>query len=366
MTGNGTQRIFCSGLSLVVIVLTASATVPSSSGAAWAKYGRTGKHTVTPSEEYLERGKACMRREELDGAIDAFLQATYFARNGYFPEAFYWVGICYKDKKEDDKAVKALLKAREQYVDPNWDIHIALAEIHIRNKRFDECEKELRTVRDWGKAMQARVQFTYGLMYNEKGDYGAAEGSFRAALGEPPWKWTKAWLYMAEAMMKQKKWKEALKEFDDLVHAWNYLKQQPDHRIYLDIGVCRLAIGDHQGAIDNWHHSLDYNKEDPEVWLQLAMLYEAEGHYSSAAKDYQQFLKLMPPESKDPRIQYVRDRLTRIEQKLNPNETAPTVAKPSIYMRNQMEGLKKEAEQEQRQVENETKESERQDNDSGF
>ncbi|MBX9692683.1 MAG: tetratricopeptide repeat protein [Cyanobacteria bacterium] len=374
MTGKRTRRNFCSALSLAVITLAGPSVIGSdldartpSPAVVWAKFGRTGKHTVTPSEEFLERGKACMRREELDGAIDAFLQATYFARNGYFPEAFYWLGVCYKDKQENDKAIKAFVKAREQYVEPNWDINIALAEIYIHMKKFDECDLELRQVNDWSnKKRMYRVFFTYGLMYNEKGDFGNAESNFERALGDHPWTWTKAWLYLAEAKMKQKRWKDAMKEFDDLLHAYKFLKAQPDARIHLDIGVCKLAIGDHQGAVDHWNRSLDYNRHNPEVWLQLAMLYETEGHLSSAAKDYQEFIKQMPPNSKDPRIQQARDRLTRIEQKLTPNETAPTAAKPSIYMRNQMDGLKKTAEEEQRQVENERQETQRQETDSGF
>lgn len=357
--------LFCGNLEEGANVASADVS-PASPGAAWAKFGRKGKHTQSPAEEHFETGKTRMREGDLDGAIDAFLQASYYARNGYYPETFYWLGQCYYGKREDDKAIQALEKAREQGVDPNWDINITLAKIHLRNGRYNECDSELRTIRDFSKKMSQKVQFVYGLMCDRKKEYGPAEMHFYRALGDKPWKWTEAWLFYAEAKMKNKNWKEALREFRDLLKAYHFLKEQPDARIHHDIGVCKLAIGDHQGAIDHWHRSLDYDRNNPEVWLQLAMLLESEGHFSSAAKDYKEFLKCMPPESSDPRVQHVRDRLTKIEHKLSPNDAGPAPAAPSIYMRKQMEGVQKEEEVEQRQVESQQQETTRSTQDSGF
>ncbi|HMO21684.1 MAG TPA: tetratricopeptide repeat protein, partial [Candidatus Melainabacteria bacterium] len=76
-----------------------------------AKFGRRGKNTHKPADENYETGLKKMRAEDLDGAIDAFSQAIYFARNGYHPEANYWLGICFMGKGENKKAEDTLLRA---------------------------------------------------------------------------------------------------------------------------------------------------------------------------------------------------------------------------------------------------------------
>jgi tetratricopeptide (TPR) repeat protein len=308
--------------------------LPGLSQTAYAKLGRKGKYTEVPAETHYKSGLAKMKAEDIDGAIDAFLQATYFARNGYYPEAYYWLGICYMDKHEDKKAVEALEKHLAQAIEEPEEALIALAEIHLRNERYEECDKALRSIRKYDIKTRCKVQYIYGLMSDRKGEYAQAESHYKTALGDRPWKWAKVWVLYCEAKMKQKKWQESLRELDALLKSEWPLKGMPMDRIHKDIGVCRLAIGDHQGALDNWHRALDYNRSDAEVWLQLGMLLEAEHHYSSALKNYREFLRLMEG-VQDPRVQQVRDRLTKIEHMLRPNETMPTHASPSQYMRNQ-------------------------------
>lgn len=349
----------------------------SPSSCAEAKVGRKGKYTESPAEDNYKIGLAKMKAEDLDSAIDAFLQATYFARNGYYPDAYYWLGVCYMDKQEDKKAVEALEKCVAQSVEEPTDAFLALAEIHLRNKRFDECETAVRSIKKYDRKTTQKIQYVYGLLEDKKADcvempqvnsfkgkgyekanefarnasrqqmenqrkyhLASSEGHFRNALGEKPWTWTKAWLLYAEAKMKQQKWQEALRELNALLNSDSIGNQlrMPSSRMHKDIGFCRLAIGDHQGAIDNWHRALDYNKNDPEVWLQLGMLLEAEKHYSSAITDYKEFVRLLDG-SNDIRVAQVRDRILRIEHMLNPNETTPKRPKPSGYMRYQLDGL---------------------------
>jgi len=372
-----------------------------------AKVGRRGKFTEQPSEENYKSGLAKMKAEDLDGAIDAFLQATYFARNGYYPDAYYWLGVCYMDKREDNKALEALNKCLQQSVEENVDCLIAIAEIHLRNKRWDECEAAVRSIKQYDRKTTQKIQFIYGLMEDKRADsveakestsgfpkgpgwgdkakefaqkqsvqamenerkyhLAKAEGHFLNALGQRPWTWTKAWLYYAESKMKQQKFQEALRELNALLNSNSIGNQlrMPSARMHKDIGFCRLAIGDHQGAIDNWHRALDYNKNDPEPWLQLGMLLESEKHFSSAIKDYKEFLRLLEG-SNDPRVSQVRDRVLRIEHMLNPNETAPQRAKPSGYMRYQLDGIMQGENQQQDAQRRQQQQQQQQKGESGF
>ena len=379
------KRRMIAGLTLVLFIQTSGLTIFVSSNndseisngfAASAKKGRKGKYTEAPAEEHYASGKAKLKAEDLDGAIDAFLQATYFARNGYYPDAYYWLGIAYMDKGgEDNKAVEALEKCVSQSVEEPTDAFLALAEIHLRNKRWDECDKAVKSIKKYDKKTEQKKQYIYGLMEDRKGDevteenndsfrsfqgmkgydkgremekkmskeaaegerkmhYFAAEMHFLQALGDKPWSWTHVWLLYCEEKMKLQKWAEALRELNALKNttsAGNVIRT-PLSRLHKDIGLCELALGNHQGAMDDWRLALDYNKDDYEVHLQIGMLLESERHYSSAVKYYKEFLRLREG-TKDARVQQVRDRITRIEQMLNPNEAAPQRPKPSPYMR---------------------------------
>ena len=49
----------------------------------------SNKNTKDPADKNCKLGKELYKKGDYDGAIDALLQSTYFARNGYAPEAFY-------------------------------------------------------------------------------------------------------------------------------------------------------------------------------------------------------------------------------------------------------------------------------------
>ncbi|MBX3135563.1 tetratricopeptide repeat protein [Candidatus Obscuribacterales bacterium] len=348
-----------------------------------AKQGRKGKYSEKPAEEHFIRGKQQLKAEDLDGAVDSFLQATYFARNGYYPEAYYWLGVSYMDKNEDKKAVEAFEKNVQQSIEEPTDTYLALAEIHLRNKRWDECQAALRNIKKYDEKTTQKIEFVYGLMEDKRADsveykepkvmlgkaydkgnqknremakqamenerkqhLMSSESHFLRALGQKPWNQTRVWLYYCESKMKQQKWQEALRELNALFDSKVLGNQvrMPLARMHKDIGVCRLAIGDHQGAMDNWRTALDYNKNDFEVWLQIGMLLESERHFSSAVSYYKEFLRLRDG-TDDNRLGEVRNRLTTIEHMLNPNETTPTHAKPSQYMRTQYDGIEQQENQ---------------------
>src|SRR5262249_23924817 len=139
------------------------------------------------------------------------------------------------------------------------DAFLALAEIHLRNKRWDDCEQCVQRIKKYDKKTSQKVQYIYGLMEDKKaedvtlGDAGEhfkklgssydkaadffkkksveamesekrmhwsmAESHFEQALGEHPWTWTKVWVLLIEEKMKLGKWQDALKEANFLLNS---------------------------------------------------------------------------------------------------------------------------------------------------
>lgn len=333
---------FARAFLLTVALLLSSLTLPSfdpstnlhNGTAAWAKLGRRGKFTETPSEEHYNEGLRRIKGEDYEGAVDALLQAIYFARNGYYPDAYYWLGIAYMGKNDDSKAIGALETCTKQSVEEPTEAWLSLAEVHLRNDRYDECEKAIRSIKAYDRTTRQKIQYVEGLKWDKKGEYMAAEHAYRDSMGDKPWKNGRVWTLMCEAIMKQKRWQDALREFQKIIDLDYPLQKLNNARLWHDVGLCRLAIGDHQGAIDSWKRSLDYDGKNAEVWLNLAMLLESEKHYSSCLQYFKEFIRLANP--KDPRVQQAKDKITKIEQGLRPNDTMPEQANPSQYMRQQM------------------------------
>lgn len=304
----------------------------SNCGSALAKLGGKGKSTVEPSQENFEIGMQRYKSEDLDGAIDSFLQAIYFARNSYQPDAYYWLAVCYFDKKLDSKAIDAFNKHVEQTIKPTPDAHVYLANLYLRNNRLREAENEAGVaIGQYPAGHAAKGYNVLGLIKAKQGSLPSAEYEFLTALGDPPWRYTEAWMNYAENLMKLKDWGKAITQFRNIINSKVLLKGVDYQKIYFDIGLCLLAKGDHQGAIDNWHEVLNINPSHADAHLNLAMLLDSENHISSAIKEYKEFVRLSEDNE---RIVSVKDRIIILEQKLTPLVEPPPV-KASPYMTEQ-------------------------------
>jgi tetratricopeptide (TPR) repeat protein len=150
---------------------------------------------------------------------------------------------------------------------------------------------------------------------------------------------------LGECYMKMKNWTAALMQFQQIIDSPKKLKHLDNARLYLDIGICDLAKGDHQGAIDSWHTALAFKKEMPEAHLQLGMIFDAENHISSAITEYKEFIRTSNDERK---IGKAKERIEMLNQKLQPAETDPERSKPSPYMRQQYENQQRRIQEQQR------------------
>ncbi len=322
---------FLSNLGLGVLALI----YPEAAQPAWAKKKPPkAENTTEPAIKNFEEGVKKMKAGDIDGAIDAYLQAIYFARNNYHPPAYFMLGNCYKLKHEDGKALEALQKHVLQNVGPSPDAHCDIAEILMRNGREREAEAELNRALVEFRGPGPRAHNMMGKVLEKKGDVKNAAWHFEQALGDQPWFYTEAWMNFAENMMKQREWSEALQQFFGILARGGTLLGVDYQKVHLNIGSCLLNKGDHHGAIQNWHRVLEINPDHSEAHLYLAMILDKEQHISSAIKEYRQFLRVAPTDQK---AQLVKNRLTELEQKITPTGPEPVVAKPSPYMRQQLE-----------------------------
>lgn len=279
---------------------------------ALAKVRSSGKNTVEPSKENLALGLSKYKQKDFDGAIDAFLQAIYFNRSSYNPQAYYWLGLSYQEKKSDAKAVEALKKSIEQTIGPSPQSHLHLAQIYLRNDRLNEATTEANQawVEFHSKAPEAHN--ILGLIAQKRGDLHGADDQFLGALGDKkPWRYTEAWMNYAENLIKEKRWGDAIIQLHDMLNNRAPLKGLSLEQVYLDIGICLLAKGDHQGAMDNWHETLNYNPDNAMAHLQLALLLDSERHISSAIKEYKEYIRLSPD---NPQVAKIKNQVLKLEQ----------------------------------------------------
>jgi tetratricopeptide (TPR) repeat protein len=314
----------------VVIVFTCGQDLPS----AQAKVRTKGKNTVSPSEENYDIATSKYKAGDLEGAVDAYLQAIYFSRNYYNPDAYYWLGVCYMERKQDAKAIEAFKKNVEQAMGEVPESHLHLSELYLRNDRINEAEGEALTALTQFHGKGARAHNMLGLINVKRGSYDNAQLQFQLALGDGPWRYTEAWMNLAENYMRQKAWADALKQFNDMLTTSVELKGLDREKVLVDMGLCLLAKGDHQGAIDHWHECLNYNQGNAAAHLQLAMIFDLEQHFNSAIKEYREYLRFSNDQAA---VSRVKARVTALEQKVGPAEIEPQAPKPSPYMRQQME-----------------------------
>lgn len=317
---------------------------------AYAK-GHHGKSTAEPSQENFEEGQRRYKAKELDGAIDSFLQAIYFSRNGYNPSAYFWLGLTYYDKGgQDQKAIDALTKCCEQSLKFEPDAHYLLGELYLRNKRLDEASREAGLMLNQSPTLGSRSKAynLLGKISEAQGNFAEASSYYMDALGDRPWKYTEAWVNYGEVLMKEKSFEAAFAQFRNLLESPVALKNVPFDRVYNDVGTCMIMKGDHQGALDNWRKALQYNNENASVHLQIAVCFDKEKHISSAIQEYKEYIRLAP----DPKTAaQIQDRVTALEQQLHP---MPLPERPKPPPVPQMTPQEIEAEKQRMEKEKET------------
>jgi tetratricopeptide (TPR) repeat protein len=311
-------------LTIAAIVLTIAVVYLFSDLKVFARHSST---TLQQASTDFKQGEKCFEERDFDRAIDYFLQATYSARNNYYPDAYFYLGLSYKAKHQDPKAIEALNKSIEQAIGPAPEAHLELGKIYMRNDQDQQAEQEFyKAMAGAFNQYGSEAQNYLGLLDEKRGDPVSAQSAFLAALGEKPWKNTKAWMNYGEFMMRQQKWGDALITFQELLDHASSLKDVNKPRIYLSMGVCLFAKGDHQGALEQWRHVCELDPSLAKPHLMLGDMFEQESHISSAITEYHDYLRLAPEGDKN--IPAVKDKLTTLEQQLRSSSSSSTSHTP--------------------------------------
>ncbi len=305
-----------------------------------------GKGHVLPSDAQYDIGIEKYKSKDYDGAVDAFKQSIYFARNEYQPQAWFWLGVTYMVKHEDTKAIEAFNKHLEQNVGPSWEAHIHLGHIFLRLNRLNDAEEEARRALSDFQGQCPKAYNLYGLVCKARNDYDGAVGWFQQALGDKPWSYTEAWMNYADMLMWAKRWPSAINQFTGMLNSEKTLKGLDEETLFTSRGKCYLALGDHQHALEDLHRTLSINKDNAEAHLDLAMMFDQERHVSSAIKEYKEFCRTCADVK---RTSAVKQRIGMLEQMLQPTQAAPEAPQPSPYMRQQAQKEQKDQELQQLQ-----------------
>jgi tetratricopeptide (TPR) repeat protein len=293
--------------------------------------------TAGPSQKNYKLGIKAFDRGDYDGCVDAELQSIYFSRNGYQPDAYYWLGKAYQQKGDFPKAYEALTKSTTQAMNNANEAHLSLAQVCTSLKKYQEAQNEQAKAGNgisWGQQMYFRIKFQDGVNLEAWGQPEAACGCYAEAMGKEPWHVWDPWIHMSECLMKLKKWVEAYQQLEKMMTTNQTIKGLNFARVYLDMGICDLAKGNHQGALDNWHKVLEYEPDNKEAHLQLGLLLDSEQHLKSAITEYKYFIR-MAGTGDDMRVKQVETRIQLLEQMQGKQDAPPPPVAPSPYMLNQ-------------------------------
>jgi Tfp pilus assembly protein PilF len=209
-----------------------------------------------------------------------------------------------------------------------------MAQILMRNDRDVEADDEAKNALKDSDGLCPEAHNIMGQLSCRNNAFMEAEWQFLTALGEHPWKYTEAWMNMAECRMKATNWIGGYDLLQKLLDAKGRLENVDLPKIWYDMGLCKLARGDHQGALDSFHQCLEIDPNFYLSHLELAIMLESEKHYSSAIKEYGDFVQTAP--ANNPKVALAKERIQMLEQKISA-PVAPVVVAPSPYMREQQQ-----------------------------
>ncbi len=291
------------------------------------------KGTAEPADLNFADGMKRIRDRDYEGGADSFLQAVYFSRNHYNPEAYKYLGLCYKAMRQNAKAVEALTTHLKQVTEPAPDARIDLAEVYLNMGEFDKARASIdQAYVDAGGHGTYRQKYAMGELYEKMKDFGQALGFYDSAIEEKN-NFTDAWMGKARIEVLLEKWNDALKDYREILERGPGLAHVNYEETYYNMGTCLYKRGDHQGAIDHWRLALQDNPDSFDAHLSLGKIFDEEKHISSAVHEYELALR-NAPKGYNPTI--INKRLQYLEALVKPKEAAPVI-KPSPQMRQEYE-----------------------------
>lgn len=302
---------------------------------------RQDKATVEPAELHMKEGMRKMKLRDYEGGSDEFLQSVYFSRNHYNPQAYMYLGLCYKASRKYSKAIEAFLNHLKQVTDVSPNARIDLAECYMDIGEFDKAREQVEKARGEADYKDKRPIYAMGELFERMDNPGSALDCYSAALGEEPWTYTEAFMGKARCSMKLGNFNQALKDYRQIID--DCLKRVNWVELYYNMGQCLYKRGDHQGAIDHWYYALQQDNTSFDCHAALAHILDEEKHISAAIKEYENAIRYAP---KNYNLDKLNKRLLFLQAKLREQEAVKEV-KPSPYMRQEEQQMRQSQQQEE-------------------
>ncbi len=164
-------------------------------------------------------------------------------------------------------------------------VHIALANIYMRLKRWNEAGEELDIAEPLATKQDDKVYiyFLRGALAEHQKHYDDAEEQFRKVLAiDPNNSMTLNYLGYMQA-------DRGVKLDEALVMIQKAVKEEPQNYAYLDsLGWAYFKLGQYQLSEDNLRRATEHNASDPTVHDHLGDLYEKTGRLKLAVAQWEQ------------------------------------------------------------------------------
>ncbi len=204
------------------------------------------------------------------------------------------------------------------------DVHLALASILIRLRRFPEAAGELDVAAASATRPEEKryVTFLRGEMYDRSKQYDLAEAEFRKALATDP-KDPTILNYLGYMLADRgEKLPEALQMIKTAVEL------DPQNYAYLDsLGWAYFKLGQNQLAEQNLHKAIERSASDATVHDHLGQVYEKTGRLKLAVTQWEramtEYAHSLPADSDPADVEKVRHQLEGARVKLAHSGAAP-------------------------------------------
>jgi len=211
----------------------------------------------------------------------------------------------------------ALAKAQFTGATDDRDVHLQLAVMYIRLRKFKEATAELDTASTTAKRVEEKryITFLRGELYDKSKQYDLAEAEFRKALAADP-KDPAILNYLGYMLAdRNEKLPEALEMIKTAVEL------DPQNYAYLDsLGWVYFRMGQNTLAEQNLHKAIERSSADATVHDHLGQVYEKTGRLKLAVSQWEramtEYAQSLPADSDPEDVAKVRHQLDGARVKL--------------------------------------------------
>lgn len=221
-----------------------------------------------------EAGKRAFEEEKYDSAL--YYLERVAKEKGTFADVFNMLGLIYHYKGFQSEAVSAFLRAVD--INPNYtEAHLNLSVVYNEKGDFGRAEESYRKARDsrrdagtyldpFVKGKLANMHASIGTIYKDLGFYPEAAEEFRKALSlRPEFIDIKTKLGIVYRDMKD--FHNSLRELTEAVHL---NEDYTNPRVQL--GLTYYTMGDNERAKAEWLKALEKNPDDKMANMYLTLL----------------------------------------------------------------------------------------------